>query len=146
MLEGQPPRHLPIHLTATSDCWLSSLLPLHDNLAGETEASTKDRKPSKSKMKSTLFLYGKMVSYLDCLISSSCKLCPVPPLKLHQKYLLQEIIPGELYPVITTHPSIHPPAYSSIHPHLHPFSPPWGLLMFSLPLSSRCIHEHQCIC
>lgn len=62
-----------------------------------------------------------MVSYLDCLISPSCKPCPVPPFKPNQNFLLQEIIPGDFYPAITTHSPTRAVSGTSIsfqpHPH-----------------------------
>lgn len=98
---------------------------LHDNLAGcgpglrapalqvrETEVLTKDRKQSRSKLKVNITARREAVCYLDPLISSSYKPCPISPLKLDQNFLLQETVPGKQHPA-RLHASIHSPLIQS---------------------------------
>lgn len=146
-LEEQPPRQLLIHLRATPDRWPCYLLPLYSDLAGhgpglraptlqvgETEALAKNRKQSKSKFEFNIIALREN-GYLECPISPSSNPCSVPPLKPDQNFLLQETVPGESYPAITTHASIH----ASIHPLIQSVS---GTSMSSQPLSSLHFHEH----
>lgn len=60
-----------------------------------------------------------MVSYLECMIFPSCKLCAVHSLKPDQNFLLQGTVPSKLYSAITTRPPIH----LSVHPCIHSVLP-----------------------
>lgn len=116
-LEGQPPKHPPILLMATSDCWLCSLPPPYNNLAGhgpglraptlqvgETEALAKDREQSKSKFEVNIIAPRENDELAGLSHSPSHKPLPCFSLKTRLKLLPAGNTPWRALPAI--HPCI----------------------------------------